>query len=316
MAFDKKPGVGYTDMFQAILDEKNHRENPILLALLYSFCPAAARWNCAGVEPRPLFDIFWKVLRDYVDHPTLKDAMAGMGFDTILDDIKVYIEEVNNSRCRHNKIPHVETTDIFSPPPVDLKRRFGLADALKEVDGEWRNLQQYARVWAFVFKDWWTCFGIKPELTKFELTHLMLTASGVRLPLRWPAWQWTETNGKVTRIIVGMMVHDGAQDQLRFSLAVRAGPDGDKPWSATPQVYALDPANSEAEPANLRLDPADTPQLVGNLAESARKGPWPPLNALNNPDRCEMCGYRMFCYTGAGSVINEIALAGAKGEPS
>jgi hypothetical protein len=34
----------YTDLFIALLNRKNAREHPILSAILYAFCPAAARW--------------------------------------------------------------------------------------------------------------------------------------------------------------------------------------------------------------------------------------------------------------------------------
>ncbi len=43
----------YTDLFAALLNRENRRGHPILSALLYSFCPAAARWWIEGADPQP-----------------------------------------------------------------------------------------------------------------------------------------------------------------------------------------------------------------------------------------------------------------------
>ena len=46
----------HTDLFFSLLNRENRRGHPILAAMLYSFCPAAARWWIAGADPQPPFD--------------------------------------------------------------------------------------------------------------------------------------------------------------------------------------------------------------------------------------------------------------------
>jgi hypothetical protein len=41
----------YTDLFTALAERENPRGHPLLAALLYAFCPAAARWWLAGAVP-------------------------------------------------------------------------------------------------------------------------------------------------------------------------------------------------------------------------------------------------------------------------
>ena len=49
----------YTDLFLALQDPQNPRGHPVLAALLYAFCPAAARWWLAGADPEQIFDPVW-----------------------------------------------------------------------------------------------------------------------------------------------------------------------------------------------------------------------------------------------------------------
>ena len=41
------------------------KQNPIVSALLYDFCPAAAHWYVRGAEPDEVFDVVWKAFEDY-----------------------------------------------------------------------------------------------------------------------------------------------------------------------------------------------------------------------------------------------------------
>ena len=61
----------YTDLFLALLNRGNARGHPILSALLYAFCPAAARWWLAGAEPTIPFDPVWQSLQDLASGGTL-----------------------------------------------------------------------------------------------------------------------------------------------------------------------------------------------------------------------------------------------------
>ena len=54
----------YRDIFEAARD-KMGKPNPIMAALLYAFCPAAAHWYVRNVQPEAVFDVVWQALEDY-----------------------------------------------------------------------------------------------------------------------------------------------------------------------------------------------------------------------------------------------------------
>jgi len=91
----------HTDLFAALQDKENPRGHPILAALGYLFCPTAARWWLAGVDPVIPFDPLWQVLEDRVSGSSLKAALSSYGFADLLDVAQTYVNQVDAWRDRH-----------------------------------------------------------------------------------------------------------------------------------------------------------------------------------------------------------------------
>ena len=85
----------YTDLFRALLNEKNARTHGILLSLLYCFCPAGAYWWLSGAIPEPPFDPIWRALEDRASGGTLKDHLLRYGFESLLDEVRPWGVDVS-----------------------------------------------------------------------------------------------------------------------------------------------------------------------------------------------------------------------------
>lgn len=295
----------YTDLFLTLKEDHNPRGHPILAALLYTFCPAAARWWLAGAEPEQIFDPVWQALTDQGGGGTLKEVLAGYGFETLLSDVKLYVEQVEAFRRLHPGVAAPELLPTFDGGHLELAKRFGLKDAIDKLGKRWENFFAYIRAWAFLTSDWeaeMRFFG-SPELSR---CRLMLSLPGIRRPVRYFTWAWHEQMGHGTRVVIGLLVKGREQDELRFALARLAGPEGDKPWPVQPEVWAIDRESGKAEPVDSHLPTERLAPTVTRLAQLAREGPYPPLGALESPERCRFCGFTAQCY--AKGELSPLAL--------
>lgn len=316
-----------TDLWLALLDKDNPRGHPLLAALLYAFCPAAARWWLAGADPTLLpFDPAWQALKDLSSGETLKDALTRYGFEDILDEAKRYVNDVDAYRRTHPGIDAPETLPTFPGGRMSLDRRFGLSDAIANLGKDWSNFFAYIRAWAFLCPEWEARiqFFAAPELGHVRLT---LTLPGIRRPAYLPAWLWTLKQEYAIRIVIGLPIDD-EQDEIRFSLAARSPaylpaneveadkaeskpPGGSRPWPVPPEVWALNRNSGIAEPRDPRLDDEHLLALINSLANAAdEKGPHPPLVALQRPSDCRKCGYLALCYQ--DHRLTPLALSGTK----
>jgi hypothetical protein len=295
----------YTDLFSALKDTHNPRGHPLLAALLCVFCPTAARWWLAGANPEQVFDPVWQALSDRGGGGTLKEALAGYGFETLLGDAKQYVEQVEAFRRLHPGVAAPELLPTFDGGRLELSKRFGLKDAIDKLGRRWENFFAYIRAWAFLASDWeaeMRFFGA-PELVE---CRLMLSLPGIRRPVRFPAWVWREQVGNGMRVVIGLLVKGREQDELRFALARLAGLEGEKPWPLQPEVWAIGRESGKAEPFDSHLPADRLAPTVNRLAQLAREGPYPPLGALASPERCRLCGFTAQCY--AKSEISALAL--------
>jgi hypothetical protein len=295
----------YTDLFLALKDTHNPRGHPILAALLYAFCPAAARWWLAGAEPEQVFDPVWQALTDRAGGKTLKEVLAGYGFETLLSDVKLYVEQVEAFRRLHPGVAAPELLPTFDGGHLELAKRFGLKDAIDKLGKRWENFFAYIRAWAFLTSDW------EAEIRFFDAPdladcRLMLSLAGTRRPVRYPAWIWHDRVGHGVRVVIGLLKNGREQDVLRFALARLAGPEGEKPWPVQPEVWAIDRESGKAEPVDLHLPTERLAPTVTRLAQLAREGPYPPLEALASPERCRFCGFTAQCY--AKGELSPLAL--------
>jgi hypothetical protein len=277
----------------------------VLAALLYAFCPAAARWWLAGAEPVLVFDPVWQALTDLAEGSTLKETLSGYGFESLLPDAKQYLEQVEAFRRVHPGIAAPELLPTFGGGHLELAKRFGLREAIDKLGGRWESFFAYVRAWAFLVSDWEAemRFFATPDLS---YTRLMLALPGTRRPVRFPAWAWIDRVGHGVRVVIGLLVKGREQDELRFALARLAGAEGDSPWPAPPEVWAMDRECGKAEPIDPHLPPDGLEPTVNRLAKLAQEGPYPPLGAFVSPERCRSCGFSAQCY--AGGEISPLAL--------
>jgi len=282
----------YTDLFAALLDKGNPRGHPILAALLYAYCPAAARWWLAGADPVTPFDPLWQALEDLISGKTLKEALSAYGFESLIDVAQTYVGQVDIWRDRHPGIHAPELLPTFPGGRIEVSRRFGHRAGIRKFGDRWENFFAYVRAWAFVACDWENDMRF-PEKPRFSQVRLALTLSGIRRPAYFQAWSWMGQIKSAQRVTIGMV---SGQDQLRLGLARRTGLVGDKPWASTPEVWVLDEKSGKADHFNDRL-PEDTfLSVVEQLVDAAQKGPHPPLKALKGADQCNSCGFRAQCF--------------------
>ena len=285
----------YTDLFLALLNRKNAREHHILSAMLYVFCPAAARWWLVGVDPILPFDPVWKALEDLVSGETLHDVLVKYGFDGLKEEIKAYIREVEVYRRQH-PVRSPELMPLFRGGKIPAGRRFGFYNAINNLGGDWRNLFIYVRTWAFLSQDWRIGMQIERD-SGYKLTgeKVCLSLPITRIPIQFDTWVWRIPREHFTETRIGLLVSNQEQDQLRFSLMRRCTSMGKQPWPNTPTIFGLDRETGEATHFDQILSASGLEKVVEALSIQARKGPHPPLNALRQPSICKQCGFQHLC---------------------
>ncbi len=286
----------YTDLFLALLNRKNARGHPILSAMLYSFCPTAARWWLVGADPTPPFDPVWKSLEDLATGETLLEFLIKYDFENLIEEVRTYIHEVEEYRRQH-PVSAPELMPIFRGGKISVSRRYGSQNAINNLGGDWRNLNIYIRTWAFLSQDWRINMKIERD-SGYQLTSekVCLTLPSLNLPVQFDTWVWKVPVGHVTETKIGALVSNGEQDQLRFSLLKRCTTMGKQPWLNTPILYALDRETGAVNHFDQLLSDRDLEKMVQYLSNLAKKGPHPPLNALRQPSLCKQCGYQQLCF--------------------
>jgi hypothetical protein len=286
----------FTDLFRALLNRKNAREHPILSALAYAFCPAAAYWWRAGADPILPFDPVWQSLHDLTSGGTLLDCLTRYEFGGLIEEIKKYVEEVKAFRSLH-PIQAPELMPIFRGGTIPSGMRFGSQNAIAHLGNDWRNLFIYVRAWAFLSQDWRRGMGIAQDMDYTLASETVsLTLPGIRLPVQFETWVWKVSIGHVTETRIGLLVQGGQQDLLRFALLTRCNPPGAQPWPNTPLIFALDRDTGEVKNHDPTLGDKDLEPLVSSLAALAKQGPHPPMSALHHPIACRTCGYQHLCF--------------------
>ena len=306
----------YTDLFLALLHGKNRRRNPILSALLYVFCPAAARWWFSGADPVVPFDITWQALTDFSRGEDIKSVLQEYGVDESTDEkLKQYYKAVKEWRGKFTGLAPELSVNFPLQANFAPDAKFGSSDLYGKFGGNWRYMFEYVRAWSILAYEWQD--RIVPSASdndsniQFKSLEVALSAPGVRRPAYFPVWAWIEKVGLVNRTFIGLLVNfpgmsknaqivrdkiQGMQDQLRFALVQRSALSGDEPWPSPPEVHALDRTTGASTPFDAVVNTTDALKMVVELSEAARKGPHLPLGALQSPEKCEVCGFRAFCY--------------------
>ena len=286
-----------TDLFSALLNRENRRGHPILSAMLYSFCPAAARWWIAGADPQPPFEPVWQAIKDWDPEISLAERLTQYGLGDVLDVVRKYVGAVDKYRFQHRNVLAPELLPFFFGGEFPLNRRFGSENGIRNLGGDWKNLFIYARTWAFLLEDWRS--GILADHDtgySLKMETVLLTLPDCRQPVHFEALVWRVRTGHVTEARIGALLQDGEQDLLRLALLGLSSPQVDHLWPNLPLVYAMNPETGEAKLTDLPISSRELPALVRQLAKAAQEGPYPPLTALQRPSVCKGCGYQNLCY--------------------
>jgi len=211
------------------------------------------------------------------------------------------VDQVDAWRNRHPGIRAPELLPTFPGGRIEMSRRFGLRAAIRKFGDGWDNFFTYVRAWAFVAPDWEARmrFSSPPHFSRIRLAFML---PGIRRPAYYPAWSWRDQVENARRAVIGLPVTAKNQDQIRLGLAWRANLVGDRPWPATPEVWALERETGCADHFDERLPKDDLSHVVEQLAEAAKSGPHPPMEALRGSERCAGCGFRTQCYTDSGEI--------------
>ena len=275
------------------------KQNPIVSALLYDFCPAAAHWYVRGAEPEEVFDVVWKAFEDYATGKKFREVIEGYGLMTMIPEIRKYIAAVEDCRSRYSKDgPSPEITHDLG---ATFSSQFGLQNQLNHLGGTLGELKHYIRVWRFLMGDWKTSIKMDQKTTSqriFQLFTVSLSAPGIvqsNLRVHMPVWGWEVRIGAARRVYLGLLVSNRKQHPLRFALVHGADRADDKKWpnNGRPDLWALDRDTGAAEPIIVRSEAIL--KLIPRWHDEAQFGRNRPVG-LDDKETCRFCGYRTLCY--------------------
>lgn len=294
------------DLFFALCTMDLPRGHPAVMAMLYSYCPAAAGWWAEGLElkPRDLpYNAAWQVLSDYASGVNLSAQLEKYG----LKDLPIAAIQASMARIEeirgHNRAelaPELHEDYIAMDPAL----RFGLRKVFTEhFGGEWRNTFEYARVWIHVLPNWIAaiCHGGTKEFV-LERRDIVFQLPKTRVSILFPTFIWYTDAGKFQQPSIGLLADGAVHNQFRSVLAMMSAPAPDRPWEAPPRVYALDPVTGRVNPFKPIEPPEQLMEDFSDLGAALGKGPFPPLAAFADPAKCEACIFRSQCYRRKGQL--------------
>lgn len=295
------------DVFVALCTTDVPRNHPVFMALLYSYCPAAASyWSSnAQVGPNHLpYNVAWQVLNDYSSGADLSNKLEEYGLrENVIRPISTYINKIANFRQRHpfNRAPEIGLEDLME---LDKTLRFG--DGIQNIwtdhfGGDWRNSFEYARIWVYALAGWikdiyGPKFGENGEEFVVKVQDIVFRPPKVNFSVRIPAFVFKTDVDGYYKINIGFLAEDAVHNQFRSVLAMMSAPDKDNRWDVEPRIFALDPRMGTAK----LFEPIESPdKLIEDMVElgnAVKEGPFPPVAAYADPAKCKVCVFRSQCY--------------------
>jgi len=287
-----------TDLWMDLGNPANRRGHPLLLALLYVFCPAAAHWWLAGADPLIPFDPLWQAHNLRAGGRTLREALEAWGLGELLPTARKYVDRVEAFRAQsqHLRVTAPELLPTFLGGKLPVADRHGLAGAFERIGG-WENFFPFVRAWAFTVRDWQQMLGL-PGTPKLERISIS-TGEALAEPALLSVWKLRAGR----RSVLGLF--EPADATI-----------GE--WAA--EVYLHGPAAAQEEElfilsetgtgirAVAKFGAGNIRMLVGRMTELARGYPGLPVNALKNPSVCRRCGYRHLCWGDGEEGLTPLAL--------
>jgi hypothetical protein len=295
------------DVFFGLCTMNIPRGHPVFMALLYSFCPAAAGWWINGVVPTPEnlpYNAAWQVLSDYSEGLDLSTAFEKYGLDKeIIAPVKAYIDAIKKIR-KHNSSRRAPELHYDNLANMDLSLRFGKQNAFaNHFGGDWRNAFEYARVWVYVLTDWMydICDRGEQEFT-IKRKDIVFRLPKTNVSVQFPTFVWETKPGRFIQASIGFLAGGAVHNQFRSVMAMFSAPDKDHAWEAEPRVYALDPASGSVN----YFEPVESPELLladfAEVGEAVKEGSFPPMAAFVEPAKCDVCIFRSQCYGRKGEL--------------
>lgn len=289
------------DLFLALCTMDIPRGHPACMAMLYSFCPAAAGWWAGGLVMKTEYlpyNAAWQVLTDYASGADLSAQLERYGLDEkTIAPIKKYIDAIADIRSHetYERAPELHHSEIIK---MDAGLRFGIQNVFTEhFGGDWRNAFKYARLWVYVLMDWARdiCGKGKKEFT-LERKDILFQLPKTNIPIKFPAFVWKTYSGSSPQPNIGFIADGANHNQFCSVMAMMSAPDRDHRWEMEPFVFALDPLTGTAK----QFEPIEeTDQLLQDFVElgrAVRDGPFPPLAAYTDPTKCQVCVFKFQCY--------------------
>ncbi|HUF37158.1 MAG TPA: hypothetical protein VMN57_01435 [Anaerolineales bacterium] len=287
-----------TDLWMDLLNPANRRGHPVLAALLYVFCPAAARWWLAGADPVVPFDPLWQAHHLRSSGRTLRAVLEDWELGKLIGHARKYVEQVEAFRAQpqHRHIPAPELLPTFLGGRLPVAIRHGLSEAFEEIGG-WQNFYPFVRAWAFSPRDWAGALGWR-EVRRMERTAIALEALWAE-PVAFSAWRLSGDG----RTVLGLLAPAD-----RFAGAWIAGVAAcGRSTVQREELYLLSETGRTSR-AGGGFGVRANRDLIERASSAAREGPHIPVNALERPSLCRRCGYHHICWMEREDGLNPIAL--------
>lgn len=296
-------------LYLALLSESNPRQHPALLAMLYSFCPAAAGWWMSGINPpQPEFNVVWSVLEDFSSGRTLQATLEQYGLlEELIFVVTGYLLRVHGYRLKMSGLKAPELLPQFRQVQIDPILLGQNIHAIDQHFGRnWQNVLEYARVWTFVVQDWTMAILDDRYADRSIQKHqLIISVPGTDGILSFPAWLWKFKVGCSNYQSIGCISNAGALDQTSFLMCMMAAYGADQ--SGWPSFYSLDPLTGEAKNCYRPVtSPEQMLDIVLKLDDLARTGPYLPMGALLRPRQCPSCPFHAHCFQLTGHVSEAV----------
>lgn len=277
-----------SDLWQAV--KINQSGNPLLAALIYSYCPMAAFYYLGGVVPHsPPVDPHWKALEDISTGNKLLKFIQDYGFSSLLDEISKYRDNVVVYR-RLNMTESPEIYPVFRGGRLTQDKRFGVGNAIIDFGGE-ANLFEYIRTWAFLIPDWLSVIHFNHNTAKFSQIQVDIRLKCASSVLKYPFWV---VEDGYERVLFSLSPCDD-EDWIRAGLLKIAGISME-----FSRIYLFDPVYGKARVVK-GLDLNDFEIFVENLLNTSKSGSYLPVNAIQRRYLCRACVFKPMCF-----IENEI----------
>ncbi len=245
----------------------------------------------------PDYDVAWHVLDDYATGSTLKTALEKYELANLIDPIKEYLEEVRLIRAEYPALRAPELLPIYELVKAPAADRFHIQKQIHQYfGGDWKNVFEYARIWAFVLPDWTLQIRDRQKGDwSIGREELFIRLPGFDGHISFPAFVWNSSDGNLKSPSIGFLADSALPDPVRFLLGSFSAPGEGRQWECLPRIFALDRRTGQATLLESSEAGERLIQALDQLASAAQIGPYLPLASWKEPGQCQHCLFRDPC---------------------